>query len=219
MRKTFFTSDLHFFHRAILSFSPSRIGILGLDQKYSPFEIQHNHRMLKDVSLSRDTRNSVKAFFVELVADMNDAIVERWNDKIALTDDVYILGDVSFGKFDETEDILRKLNGRLFLVRGNHDYGVEKSTRFEWQRDYKRIKCNGCDLIMFHYPIKEWDSMQYGAFHLHGHVHGDPTGLVGRVMDVGIEAINDVAISFEDVYKQLIDKPVMSHHGKIADNE
>ena len=56
------------------------------------------------------------------VAEMDENLIAVWNALITSEDVVYDLGDVSFHKdFARTYDILRRLNGRHFLVRGNHD--------------------------------------------------------------------------------------------------
>ena len=45
---------------------------------------------------------------------------------------------------------------------------------FESIHNYLKIKDNGRDVILFHYPIFNWDMQKYGSYHLYGHVHGDP---------------------------------------------
>lgn len=36
-------------------------------------------------------------------------------------DEVVIIGDLSWGKAEETNELLDRLNGRLYLIQGNHD--------------------------------------------------------------------------------------------------
>jgi len=60
------------------------------------------------------------------VEEMNEALLEAWNASIKSNDIIYFLGDFSFGKAEETEKILRKLNGQKYLVRGNHDKGLQE---------------------------------------------------------------------------------------------
>ena len=52
---------------------------------------------------------------------MHQYMIERWNKKVRENDEVVILGDVSMERGKKTNDILQQLNGRLFLVQGNHD--------------------------------------------------------------------------------------------------
>ena len=61
--------------------------------------------------------------------DMHHEFVIQWNKQVKSKDIVYVLGDVSFGKWEETKEILSKLNGRKILIRGNHD---ERFTSAHW---------------------------------------------------------------------------------------
>ena len=67
---------------------------------------------------------------------MNDYIVQKWNDKVRPGDEVILLGDVSMGTAEKTAEVLQKLNGRLFLIKGNHDHFLEHrkfdSSIFGW---------------------------------------------------------------------------------------
>lgn len=212
MTKTFIGSDLHFGHRAILAFSPTRIKILGLDHKYSEFEIAHNYKVLKNDQTDRETKRLVKVFFEGLVADMNKAIIDQWNSIVGFSDIVYMLGDVSFARREETEKLLDRLHGRLYLVKGNHDHGTDELARFEWAKDYHFGNIEGQAVAMFHYPIFEWQNMHHGSFHLFGHVHGKQTQVTGRAMDVGVEATGQVVIPWDKVKSHLIKQEIRTHH-------
>lgn len=52
---------------------------------------------------------------------MNRGLVERWNARVAPTDQVIVVGDVAMGKRNETVPWLRACNGIKSLVPGNHD--------------------------------------------------------------------------------------------------
>lgn len=56
------------------------------------------------------------------VDEMNRALIDRWNAKVAETDDVYVLGDFAFRCKTSPLSIIRNLNGRKHLVIGNHDH-------------------------------------------------------------------------------------------------
>ena len=55
------------------------------------------------------------------IEEMDEKIVENWNNKVTEHDFVYILGDISFGKPSYTCEILKRLNGKKYLIMGNHD--------------------------------------------------------------------------------------------------
>jgi calcineurin-like phosphoesterase family protein len=76
-------------------------------------------------------RNIIKfqnrPFTNELI--MNEKLIEIWNSVVNDNDDVLHLGDFFFnnrGSFNERKKIINKLNGNIFLIRGNHDRGSKK---------------------------------------------------------------------------------------------
>ncbi|MBR5115460.1 MAG: metallophosphoesterase family protein [Lachnospiraceae bacterium] len=91
------------------------------------------------------------------VEEMNRVMLERWNDRVRKRDEVVILGDLSLGSAEETNDLIEHLNGHLFLIRGNHDrFGKNaayRTDRFEWIRDYAELRDNNRKVILSHYPI------------------------------------------------------------------
>ena len=118
----------------------------------------------------------------EDVKAMNEYMIERWNDKVTSKDTVVILGDLSLGKVDETNELIDCLKGKLCLIRGNHDKYVSSPSfnrsRFEWIEDYKVIADSQKKVVCSHYPIPFYDG-QYRLRHngepknymLYGHVH------------------------------------------------
>ncbi len=77
------------------------------------------------------------------VEEMHTYIVDRWNKKVRKNDEVFILGDLSWGKAPETNDILARLKGRLYLIQGNHDRYLSSEEfnheRFEWTKPYGEV--------------------------------------------------------------------------------
>lgn len=118
----------------------------------------------------------------ENVEAMNQYMLERWNKKVRKNDEVIILGDLSWGKAEETNELLEKLHGRLYLIQGNHDrYLKDKAynaSRFEWIKPYEELQDNKRKVILCHYPIMCYNG-QYRvdekgnpkAYMLYGHVH------------------------------------------------
>ena len=54
----------------------------------------------------------------------DSTIVDRWNDRVAKDDLVYVLGDLSAGGGTSTRyalHIMKSLKGRKRLIAGNHD--------------------------------------------------------------------------------------------------
>lgn len=126
--------------------------------------------------------------------EMHERFIENWNNTITEDDVTYLLGDISFGKPDETVDILNKLNGKIRLVIGNHDSDrllncPNFCSRFEWIKMYNEERLFGKDVIMFHFPILHWNRKYHQSIHLHGHTHStNPFPLTTLSYDVGIDA-------------------------------
>nr|DAJ23365.1 MAG TPA: metallophosphatase domain protein [Caudoviricetes sp.] len=110
------------------------------------------------------------------IEEMDKAIIELWNKTVKKDDKIYILGDFSWYKGEKTNEILYKLNGNKFLIIGNHDKNFLDDKRFnknlfEEICYYKEIKINKKKIVMFHYPIAEWNGQINGSIHLFGHIH------------------------------------------------
>lgn len=55
------------------------------------------------------------------VSHMNETIIRNHNELVAPGDNVYVLGDVALGNIDEMPRLVQRMNGRKFLIPGNHD--------------------------------------------------------------------------------------------------
>lgn len=158
-----------------------------------------------------------RARFHEDLDYMHTAMIKEWNDLIAPEDLTYILGDVAFMSGYEASKIMNRLNGRKILVEGNHDRKTlnDKNFResFEEVHKYLDINYNGTKVVMFHYPIAEWDQMHRGSVHFHGHLHGGTSGMENfRCIDVGMDATGMIAISMEDAIAKAMKGQIKGHH-------
>ena len=151
------------------------------------------------------------------VQDMTERMIEIWNNQVSSDDLVYHLGDFSFGRGSETENVLSRLNGRIILVTGNHDRNIIDNSKFQSRflsiQNYMEIKIDGINVIMFHYPMVQWNKMHYGSFHLFGHIHGKDMGFTGKQMDVGIDSRKDMKLfSWDEVKSFMSTKEILDHH-------
>ncbi len=115
-------------------------------------------------------------------AEMNEYILKRWNAKVRPGDDVVILGDVSLGGAEQTSGLLKELNGRLYLIEGNHDHVLRHrkfdASVFQWVKPYEELKDNKRKVVLCHYPVFCYNG-QYRkgedgtplTYMLYGHVH------------------------------------------------
>ncbi len=56
----------------------------------------------------------------ESADEMDNTLIENWNNVVGKDDIVIVVGDFAFKGATHTE-YLAKLNGKIYLVRGNHD--------------------------------------------------------------------------------------------------
>ena len=110
------------------------------------------------------------------IEEHDESFVNGWNSEIGLDDDVYILGDLSWYNSTKTIEILKRLNGRLHLIKGNHDTAILKNPDlrklFVEITDYKELYINkDISIVLCHYPIPCFKNHYYGWYHFYGHVH------------------------------------------------
>ena len=126
--------------------------------------------------------------------EMNRVLIANINSLVRKEDDLYILGDLAH-KLDlqQANELIKKIHGRLFLLRGNHDKLYDE-TLFAGIYDYLERSFNGHDYVMMHYPLLSWKKMRNGSIMLHGHIHSDEShNLLNREngifrYDVGVDA-------------------------------
>lgn len=134
--------------------------------------------------------------------EMNEFMIEEWNKSLTNQDIIFHLGD--FGFVNNT-NILKRLKGRIRLIKGNHDnLNKESLSRFEWVKDYYKLEIENLKIILFHYPIMNWDCKTYNSIHLHGHSHNKTNNITNELRyDVGVDANNFAPISLSQLKQNL----------------
>lgn len=175
----------------------------------------HHKNILKHCPTTRARYPSVEA--------MNTMMVEEWNSIVNDGDLVYMLGDIAFCNAEEATRIMKSLNGDKILVKGNHDEKLLKSDEFRGcfkeVHQYLEVKHNNHHVVMFHYPIFDHNRAGHGSIMLHGHRHGNSTGIEGRIMDVGMDATGSILVDFDEVVNKLSKVPHMYHHDPVREAE
>ena len=122
-------------------------------------------------------------------------LIDLWNIEVSAGDVVYHLGDFSFFKeYEEVSKVVNQLKGNKIFIKGNHDKRehldqlVKDNLISAWY-DYKEIKLQDASVVLFHFPIASWHKQGYGAYHLHGHCHGNFKDSRGKMLDVGIDNV------------------------------
>ena len=113
------------------------------------------------------------------IEDMDESILCNINERVTSEDDLYIVGDFCHWNPKEINpvDYLSRIRGKKHLITGNHDKSLihNKAARayFEDIRQYADIEDNGRRVILFHFPLAEWDGYHRGSYHIYGHVHNN----------------------------------------------
>ena len=144
-------------------------------------------------------RNICKYRPFNSVEEHDETIIEKWNAVVHKKRSiVYVLGDFMFR--DDNRDILSiiyKLNGKIKIVTGNHDYmpyinELAKSRFIELERGI--MKKYGYWLS--HCPMHPQELR--GHKNIHGHVHSKSVP-DERYINVSCDTINYTPISLEQI--------------------
>ncbi len=128
-----------------------------------------------------------------LAQEHDHMLITRWNEVVGPKDEVYHLGDFSFHNGARTKEIVAQLNGKIFLVGGNHDSRQTLKVLVECGVEilpliYRRhFPGTQQKVVMCHYPMLTWPSAHWGAIHLHGHSHGNLGAERTTRTDVGVD--------------------------------
>ena len=139
------------------------------------------------------------------VEEMHEVIINNWKNKVKDDDTVYILGDVGMYHAREIGNILNNLPGRKILVTGNHDFKNIHSSSYKKTfakiTSYLEIEDNGRNVILFHYPIEDWNGKYREYYHLHGHIHNNEDSLSQkeRRFNVSAEVVDYTPVSLDEL--------------------
>ena len=138
----------------------------------------------------------------ENVTEMDKALISNWNNTVDEKDEVYVLGD--FGADGYEKEILSKLCGTKYLIKGNHDI---KSNDYYREAGFKEVY----DLpvlyksfwILSHDSIYVNSNMPYA--NLFGHVHNNPIikDYSSQHFCVSVERIDYKPISFDEIAEKI----------------
>lgn len=108
------------------------------------------------------------------VEQMNEAIIANWNSVIGSDDIVFHLRDFCLGNATEWTNVLNRLNGKIFLIMGNHDLKIIRQgfiQRFEHITMQMRIEIGKRRIHLCHYPFLCFEGCRKDVWQLFGHMH------------------------------------------------
>jgi len=185
MSNVFFSSDTHFGHGNIIKYC---------DRK--PFYHIEQDEDGNDIIIPHTREH-------------DNALIENWNSVIGHEDKVYHLGDFGFCSVGYALNILSRLNGKIHILRGNHDKLLRKkevADQFVWIKDYYELPVTDLEMdhkhkiVLCHYAFEVWNKKHFGAWHLHGHSHGALHSSDSQARyDVGVDNNNYFPVSYEQI--------------------
>ena len=113
--------------------------------------------------------------------DHDEEIIQRWNEVVGPDDIVYHLGDVMLGDNEYGMNCLRRLNGQIKIIRGNHD----TDSRWSLYSTLPNVECLGwAEVIKYrkyhfylsHHPtmtsnLEKAPYLRMHLINLFGHTH------------------------------------------------
>ena len=156
-------------------------------------------------------------------SQMDQTLIKNWNEVVPEDGIVVHCGDFMLPHKDDIKEYihyLNQLNGRVLLLRGNHDRaGLDwENEKLIAVRDQAMVIVDGVKIFAQHYPCAAFN----GDYHVYGHVHTLSDGIcygidgdVKKVMkrttyDVGVDQNGYKPISYwklcDIIRKQLSEK-------------
>ena len=151
------------------------------------------------------------------VEEMNAVMIEKWNNKVPKDGLVFHLGDFAWGGYPKWKEIRDQLNGKIILIKGNHDRKNLTKTGeslFEFVTPQMKIEVEGQQMYLNHYPLLcysgTYRDRENLVWALNGHTHIGPNSKSGldfdrmrmalpTQYDVGVDMNNFEPISFQEV--------------------
>jgi len=154
--KTFFIGDTHFNHTNVMMYEKTRLiataeyiknNIPGyFDKKVEEIvsEIKLAHKLYSEDKENIDKKKT----FSKYLNFHNEMLIKNWNETVSKEDTVYVLGDFAFGDKKTVASFATKLNGKKFLIVGNHDHKKDwYSTTFTKNEVRQILKGNITDIL------------------------------------------------------------------------
>lgn len=158
----------------------------------------------------------------QTVEEMNEAIIQNWNKVVPKNGIVFNLGDICFD-VKSIHSVIPRLNGTIYHIKGNHDntdtikylrsQGIETHDIAEISVIDSEIGIQ--DIVLFHYPILEWNKKFHGSWHLYGHIHSLEHKGNNASLDVGIDGHNITPWSYQEVKEQITKQLLYGRQRKV----
>lgn len=148
---------------------------------------------------------------------MDAVLIERLWQRVGPEDDLWIVGDFTFGQKAKDEAWLMTIFGQLpgarrHLVVGKHDRPLTQVLPRESVSLLAEVDDPATDLpvTLCHYPTMTWNGARKSSLHLFGHVHGNWQGSAKSV-NIGIDVWDFCPATIEDAAQRAKSLPKHRH--------
>jgi calcineurin-like phosphoesterase family protein len=160
----------------------------------------------------------------ETIEEMDNVLIDNWNEIISPDNTVYHLGDFTLGGFDIARNYFKRLNGKIQMLANHwhHDkrwlpqnyFGSLALEYPDFAKDIGHVNIISPMVVLelegmgnegrplavtlCHYPLAVWDRKHYGAWCICGHTHKRIQS-DGFILNAGVDCMNYYPISLGDV--------------------
>ena len=158
-----------------------------------------------------------KARGFDSVEAMNEAIVERWNSVVGPDDEVYHLGNVMLGDSVSALEYVKRLNGTIHIILGNHDTDTRINLYYSLPNVAEvalaaKLKYKKHHFFMTHYPCLtgnlEKESLTQMTLNLYGHTHQKSNFYMDMpyMYHVGMDSHDCTPVLLDDIIQEMHQK-------------
>ena len=146
------------------------------------------------------------------VYDHDEGIIENWNNVVSPDDDVYVLGDLMLNDNEHGVECIKRLNGIIHIIYGNHDTDARKKFYDDlgvvhgWADVIKYRKYN---FYLSHFPTMtgnlEAEGLHQCMINLFGHTHQQFNFYQDMpfMYHVGCDSHNNTPVLLDDIIDEI----------------
>ena len=168
--------------------------------------------LVSDIHFNHDKEFVYSERGFSSVKEMNEAIVERWNEVVKKDDIIYNLGDFAMSDIQLSIPYIKALNGNIKWILGNHESEKKVSAICEANPNIQII--GWADMLKYekkyfylsHFPTLTSNTDDSHLWHrvinLHGHTHQKTNFLYPDnpfIYHVGVDSHNCYPVNIEEV--------------------
>ena len=176
--------------------------------------------LTSDLHFNHDREFVWKVRGFNSVQEMNETIVKNWNSIVGPNDTVYVLGDLCLGGggpevLAANKVLIESLNGRLHIIRGNHDTGPRVRMYETCANVVDEVKWadmlhyRGYHFYLSHFPTLtsnlERESLKQCTCNLFGHTHQTTNFHLDMpyLYHVGVDSHNCCPMNLDDIIEEM----------------